>query len=189
MAKVTKSGVDAEGMQFEFDVRSPKLIARTWKGIPDRWRATAWHSFLSASAKKHKDSVSDEEIIEKFHELLQQGCADDVQIDMDVPRTINSHIMFRKRYRGGQRLLFRVLHSLALYFPVTGYVQGMASLAATLLCYFDEEKTFVMLVRMWSLRGLDKLYASGFEGLMSALNEFQKDWMAGHDVSKKLVCA
>jgi hypothetical protein len=106
---------------------------------------------------------------------------------MDVPRTINSHIMFRKRYRGGQRLLFRVLHCLALYFPDTGYVQGMASLAATLLCYYDEEKTFIMCVRLWTLRGLDKLYAHGFAGLMSALDEFQVDWMRGHDVSRQLV--
>jgi hypothetical protein len=63
----------------------------------------------------------------------------------------------------------------------------MASLAATLLCYFDEEGAFVMAARMWTLRGLDKLYAQGFEGLMSALDELREDWMRGHDVSKKLV--
>lgn len=187
MAKVVKSGKDGEGMQFEFDARSPKLIERTWKGIPDRWRAAAWHSFLSSSAKKAKDSASDEEIVKSFHKLLEQSSADDVQIDIDVPRTINSHIMFRRRYRGGQRLLFRVLHCLSLYFPDTGYVQGMASLAATLLCYYDEETCFVMLVRMWTLRGLDKLYEAGFPGLMAALDEFQKQWLDGHkEVSQKL---
>ena len=42
-----------------------------------------------------------------------------------------------RRYRGGQRLLFRVLHAVALYYSDIGYVQGMASLGATLLCYFD----------------------------------------------------
>jgi Rab-GTPase-TBC domain len=187
MAKVIKSGKNGEGMEFEFDVRNPKLIERTWKGIPDRWRAAAWHSFLSASARKRTGSVTDSQIIDEFHNLLQGSSADDVQIDMDVPRTINSHIMFRRRYRGGQRLLFRVLHALSLYFPETGYVQGMASLAATLLCYYDEEKTFVMLVRMWQVRGLDKLYEVGFPGLMAALDEFQKEWMHGHDVSRKLV--
>jgi hypothetical protein len=187
MAKVVKSGKEGEGMEFEFDVRNPKLIERTWKGIPDRWRAAAWHSFLSASARRRMDSATDGQIVEDFHKLIQQSSADDVQIDMDVPRTINSHIMFRRRYRGGQRLLFRVLHALSLYFPETGYVQGMASLAATLLCYYDEEKTFIMLVRMWQLRGLDKLYESGFPGLMAALDEFHKEWMGGHDVSKKLV--
>lgn len=187
MAKVRKTGPDGAGMEFEFDVKSPKLVERTWKGIPDRWRAVAWHSFLSASAKKKAGSATDEQLIEDFHRYLDCNCADDVQIDIDVPRTINSHIMFRRRYRGGQRLLFRVLHSLSLYFPKTGYVQGMASLAATLLCYYDEERTFVMLVRMWQLRGLDKLYQAGFEGLMAAINEFQEEWLRGSEVAKFLV--
>lgn len=188
MAKIVKAGKDGEGMEFEFDTRNPKLIERTWKGIPDRWRSAAWFSFLSASAKKAKDSPSDESIIRAFHKLIETSSADDVQIDIDVPRTINSHIMFRRRYRGGQRLLFRVLHCLSLYFPDTGYVQGMASLAATLLCYYDEEKCFIMLVRMWSLRGLDKLYEAGFPRLMAALDEFQKQWLDGHkEVANQLV--
>ncbi|MCJ1435271.1 hypothetical protein MMC27_004643 [Xylographa pallens] len=186
MAKPVKKNAHGGGMVFEFDVRDPKLIQRTWKGIPDRWRATAWHAFLSSSAKKRHGSRSDEELIENFNELLDQGSPDDVQIDIDVPRTINSHIMFRRRYRGGQRLLFRVLHCLSIYFPDTGYVQGMAALAATLLCYFDEEMAFVMLVRMWQLRGLARLYQPGFDGLMEALDEFEKEWLVGGEVAKKL---
>jgi hypothetical protein len=187
MATVVKTGKNGEGMEFEFDVRNPKLIERTWKGIPDIWRAAAWHSFLSTSAKKRGNCATDEQIVNEFRKLQDQSSADDVQIDIDVPRTINSHIMFRRRYRGGQRLLFRVLHALSLYFPKTGYVQGMASLAATFLCYYDEEKTFIMLVRMWTLRGLDKLYESGFSGLMAALDEFQKVWLDGEEVTQKLV--
>ena len=186
MAKPVKKVRDGGGMEFEFDTRSPKLIERTWKGIPDRWRATAWHAFLSASAKKSPSSLNDAELIAIFDELLEQGSPDDVQIDLDVPRTINSHIMFRKRYRGGQRLLFRVLHCLSIYFPETGYVQGMAAITATLLCYFDEQMTFVMLVRLWQLRGLEALYKSGFSGLMTALEDFEKGWLAGGDVAIKL---
>ena len=187
MAKPIKKNADGGGMVFEFDVRDPKLIQRTWKGIPDRWRATAWHAFLSSSVKRRHGSPSDEELIENFNELLDRGSPDDVQIDIDVPRTINSHIMFRRRYRGGQRLLFRVLHCLSIYFPDTGYVQGMAALAATLLCYFDEEMAFVMLVRIWQLRGLGRLYQPGFSGLMEALDEFEKEWLVGGEVAKKLV--
>ena len=63
----------------------------------------------------------------------------------------------------------------------------MAALAATLLCYFDEEMTFVMLVRLWQLRGLERLYQSGFEGLMQALEEFEKDWMGKGEVATRLV--
>jgi hypothetical protein len=62
----------------------------------------------------------------------------------------------------------------------------MASLAATLLCYFEEEKCFVMMVRMWELRGLDRLYRHGFEGLMTGLQEFETFWL-NKDVAKKLV--
>ncbi|CCF33448.1 TBC domain-containing protein [Colletotrichum higginsianum] len=186
MARVIKKGKDGEGMEFEFDVKNQKLIDRTWKGIPDRWRASAWYSFMATHARSHKNSPSEDSIITDFHRLQCRGSPDDVQIDLDVPRTISRHVMFRKRYKGGQRLLFRVLHALSLYFPYTGYVQGMASLAATLLCYFDEEKCFVMLVRLWQLRGLEKLYSPGFDGLMAALNDMQTKWLDGKDVAKKL---
>lgn len=188
MAKLVNQSRDGGGMTFEFDTKSPKVIERTWKGIPDRWRATAWHAFMTASAKKCKDSPTDEELIATFQKLVELGSPDDFQIDIDVPRTINSHIMFRRRYRGGQRLLFRVLHCLSIYFPETGYVQGMAALAATLLCYFDEEMAFVMLVRLWQLRGLQRLYGdTDFKGLMLALDEFEKNWLGKCELATKLV--
>lgn len=44
-----------------------------------------------------------------------------------------------------------------------------------------------MLVRMFELRGLEKLYQSGFGGLMVALEEFEGGWIKGGSVSKKLV--
>ncbi|KAH8907014.1 hypothetical protein BR93DRAFT_937931 [Coniochaeta sp. PMI_546] len=186
MAKVSKKGKDGEGMEFEFDAKNQKLVDRTWKGIPDRWRAAAWYSFLATSARNLGGKEKDEDLFTEYHRLQDEASPDDVQIDLDVPRTINRHIMFRKRYKGGQRLMFRVLHAMSLYFPDTGYVQGMASLAATLLCYFDEEKTFVMLVRMWRHRGLERLYQPGFEGLMTALGDFEKHWLEGKDVARKL---
>lgn len=187
MAKPTKKNKNGGGMTFEFDTQSSKLIERTWKGIPDRWRSTAWYSFLEASARRHKGSPPADELIEAFNELQFISSPDDVQIDIDVPRTISSHIMFRRRYRGGQRLLFRVLHAMSLYFPDTGYVQGMATLAATLLAYYDEEHAFIMLVRLWQLRGLEELYKSGFAGLMEALADFEREWLAGGEVATKLV--
>ena len=187
MARVVSNGSKGSGMIFDFDTKSSKVMERTWKGIPDRWRATAWYAFLSASAKKRKDCSSDNELFAAYHEYLEQASPDDVQIDIDVPRTISSHIMFRKRYRGGQRLLFHVLHAMSLHFPDTGYVQGMAALAATLLAYYEEEKAFVMLVRLWDLRGLDKLYQSGFEGLMGALDDFEKRWLGEGELAAKLV--
>lgn len=186
MATATKKGKDGEGMEFEFDSKNPRVIDRTWKGIPDRWRAPAWYSFLAASAKREPNMPTEAQLCEDFRRFQQMGSPDDTQIDLDVPRTINRHIMFRRRYRGGQRLLFRLLHAVSLYFPDTGYVQGMASLAATLLCYFDEERAFVMIVRMFQLRGLERLYQPGFGGLMAALKDFEKNWLEGNDVARKL---
>lgn len=224
------------GLDFEFDLHHPKLVERTWKGIPDRWRAAAWYSFLASSAQKRRTQrlplitspsggqsatdvtafgaaakaatpamatpqipppphlqvldggETDTQIIAAFHRLQDTASPDDVQIDLDVPRTVNGHVMFRKRYRGGQRLLFRVLHAASLYFHATGYVQGMASLAATLLCYYDEERCFVMLVRLFQLRGLERLYEPGFGGLMEALGEFEQQWLARNNrrVAQKL---
>lgn len=187
MAKVVNQGKGGEGMDFEFDTSNQKVIDRTWKGIPDRWRAAAWYSFLATSAATAGSHATDEQIIADFHRLQYLGSPDDIQIDLDVPRTINGHIMFRKRYRGGQRLLFRVLHAISLYFPDTGYVQGMAALATTLLCYYDEERSFVMLVRMWQFRGLERLYQPGFAGLMTALKDFEQQWLGGKEAAKKLV--
>jgi hypothetical protein len=187
MAKVVKQGEEGQGMVFEFDLKHPKLVDRTWKGIPDCWRAAAWYSFLSSSAKaSSRPFITDDELKREFHQLLEQASPDDNQIDMDVPRTINQHIMFRRRYRGGQRLLFRVLHSMSLYFPATGYVQGMAPLAATLLSYYEEEACFVMLVRLWQFRGLNRLYQSGFEELIATLGDFEKYWLGDRNVAKKL---
>jgi len=186
MAHLNNRNGKGGGMSFDFDTRDPRLVSRTWKGIPDRWRATAWWSFLSASAKRRGVTHTSEQLITQFHDLQEESSADDVQIDVDVPRTISMHVMFRRRYRGGQRLLFRVLHAIGLYFPDVGYVQGMASLAATLLCYFDEENAFVMLVWLWELRGLATLYRSGFDGLMQALSDFEQDWLGNGGVAQKL---
>lgn len=176
-----------QGMNFEFDTKNPKLIERTWKGIPDCWRSAAWFSFLATSAKNANSTETDEVLIAAFKRFQDISSPDDVQIDLDVPRTVNGHIMFRKRYSGGQRLLFRVLHAISLYFPDTGYVQGMAPLAATLLCYYDEERCFIMMVRLWRYRGLSRLYSPNFEGLLSTLDDFEKHWLAGKDVASKLV--
>lgn len=63
----------------------------------------------------------------------------DVQIDLDVPRTISGHTLFVTRYGAGQRNLFHVLHCFAMLCDTCGYCQGMGPIAATLLCYFDPE--------------------------------------------------
>lgn len=101
MGKAKTKGAKGGGMEFDFDTKDAKLISRTWKGIPDKWRAAAWYSFLETSVRKTDGAQTHEELVEQFHELQDQSSPDDMQIDVDVPRTIGSHIMFRRRYRGG----------------------------------------------------------------------------------------
>lgn len=154
---------------FSFPL-TPKLKSRVWKGIPDCWRAAAWSSFLLEGSSL---SSGDLDLSERYLTHLGSKCDADSQIDLDVPRTISHHVMFRNRHEGGQLLLFRVLHSITLEFPETGYVQGMASVAATLLCYYTEEQAFAMLVRIWTSRGLVSLYQPGFPILLQAFERLE----------------
>ena len=101
MARLVSKGERGGGMEFDFNTLDPNVINRVWKGIPDRWRASAWYCFLADSAKRRKDCASHDELVQRFHELQDENGADDGQIDVDVPRTISGHIMFRRRYRGG----------------------------------------------------------------------------------------
>lgn len=54
-----------------------------------------------------------------------------------------------------------------------------------LLCYFDEERCFVMLVRMWWYCGLEYFYKFGFVELMGVLEDFENRWLVGRDVVVK----
>lgn len=153
---------------FVFKVNA-KLVTRVYKGIPDCWRSPAWHSFVSMRA-----SVSHRELLQLYQQHSETPCEHDGQIDLDVPRTISGHVLFRRRHEGGQRLLFRVLHAITLQFPETGYVQGMASVAATLLCYFPEDEAFVMLARLWTNRNLMALYEPGFPDLIKAFDALEE---------------
>ncbi|EMR11044.1 hypothetical protein PNEG_00641 [Pneumocystis murina B123] len=154
-------------------LNTKKLVNRVFKGIPDSWRSAAWYAFLSHSVKKNKSKYTDCELKLKYHELLQLPYTHDFQIDLDVPRTINGHVFFQRQYRDGQRLLFRVLHALSLFYPEAGYIQGMASLAATFLCYYDEESAFIMSVRLWEERGILSIFSNSFKNLFLCFNELQ----------------
>ncbi len=158
---------------FEF---SKKLVHRTFKGVPDCWRSSAWRYFLdkiSAGRPFIRRGPSDTELLEHYARFSNCESVHDSQIDLDVPRTISGHVLFRTRHSGGQRLLFRVLHAISLMFPEVGYVQGMASIASTLLCYYAEEDTFILMCRLWQERGMAKLFEQDFSSLMSAFKELE----------------
>lgn len=55
------------GVEWNFDTSDPKLISRTWKGIPDCWRGAAWYSFLAASHKSRRIGRPDGELINIYN--------------------------------------------------------------------------------------------------------------------------
>ncbi|KAJ7665421.1 rab-GTPase-TBC domain-containing protein [Mycena polygramma] len=144
-----------------------KLRLRTYKGIPDRWRPAAWDMFMSRIAKTSPADLA--RLGAEYRDGLDKPSTYDIQIDLDVPRTISGHIMFRTRYGAGQRSLFLVLHCFSLRCSQCGYVQGMGPIAATLLCYFDPEKAYASLVRLHDVYGMHTIFSPGFPGLLEAI--------------------
>ena len=79
--------------------KEPKLRPRIYKGIPDSWRSAAWELLMSRQSNlggREMDLLSAE-----YRDALDKPSTYDIQIDLDVPRTISGHIMFRTRYGAG----------------------------------------------------------------------------------------
>jgi hypothetical protein len=79
--------------------KESKLRERIYKGIPDRWRFAAWGLLMSRLANKGRAELM--KLGEDYREALDKPSSYDVQIDLDVPRTISGHVMFRTRYGAG----------------------------------------------------------------------------------------
>ncbi|KAI6048055.1 RabGAP/TBC [Pisolithus marmoratus] len=147
--------------------KAHKLRQRVYKGIPDRWRNAAWEVLMNNfSSSGHEVVVR---LKEGYYRELDNPSSYDIQIDLDVPRTINGHILFRTRYGLGQRSLFHVLHSFSLRCSQCGYVQGMGPIAATLLCYFEPERVYAALCRLHDAYSMHTIFSPGFPGLLEAI--------------------
>lgn len=147
--------------------KAHKLRKRVYKGIPDRWRSAAWEVLMNDFSRLGHAEVTS--LRECYHRELDKASSYDIQIDLDVPRTINGHVLFRTRYGLGQRSLFHVLHSFSLRCPQCGYVQGMGPIAATFLCYFEPERVYAALSRLHDAYSLHMIFSPGFPGLLEAI--------------------
>ncbi|BGP16983.1 hypothetical protein JCM10213_007429 [Rhodosporidiobolus nylandii] len=154
-----------------------KLQRRVFKGIPDRWRRAVWGLMMERVAgevasgrvqgRRPERVPSLEGLKREYEALLEQPSVQDVQIDLDVPRTISGHVLFHTRYGQGQRALFHVLHAFGLRSEdIGGYCQGMGPIAATLLCYFEPERAYAGLCRLFDQYQLGHIFAPGFPGLV-----------------------
>ncbi|KAI8062301.1 rab-GTPase-TBC domain-containing protein [Gilbertella persicaria] len=146
-------------------IPSYKFKKRVYKGIPDCWRRDAWYYLVTDCLKKAKD---DDQLKRTYQQLLQKENTHERQIDLDIPRTLRDHIMFKQRYGSGQRALFNVLRAFANYDEEVGYCQGMTNIVATILMYCEEEKAFSILVHMFIRDSLHHLYIPGFPALLES---------------------
>lgn len=79
--------------------KEKKLRARTFKGIPDRWRCGAWDLLIHRFSRTGPREIA--KLAKEYRDALEKPSTYDIQIDLDVPRTISGHIMFRTRYGSG----------------------------------------------------------------------------------------
>ncbi|KAK4699309.1 hypothetical protein P7C70_g6952, partial [Phenoliferia sp. Uapishka_3] len=172
---------DGRGKAGEATGKYRKFQRRVFKGIPDRWRRAVWGLMMEKMAEEvaGKGKVQSLEALQdeyrnaelshhsRHQAFLSTPSSEDVQIDLDVPRTISGHVLFHTRYGQGQRALFHVLHAFGLHCDeIGGYCQGMGSIAATLLCYFEPERAYACLVRMFYQYDLRHIFEPGFPGLL-----------------------
>lgn len=76
-----------------------KFRERVYKGIPDCWRSAAWEMMINKMSGAGQAEL--ERLSKEYEDYLEQPSTYDIQIDLDVPRTISGHVMFRTRYGQG----------------------------------------------------------------------------------------
>lgn len=93
---------DVGGNIEEWDIKptkEAKLRERTFKGIPDCWRGAAWEVLMNRFTRTGKREL--DRLASVYRTAIDLPSTYDVQIDLDVPRTISGHVMFRTRYGHG----------------------------------------------------------------------------------------
>lgn len=90
---------DEGGNTDTWDIKASKvhkLRERTFKGIPDCWRSAAWEMLMNRFTRSGRQELRS--LAGAYRTALDLPSTYDVQIDLDVPRTISGHVMFRTRY-------------------------------------------------------------------------------------------
>jgi hypothetical protein len=137
-----------------------KFILRLIKGIPDCLRTRVWSKLLEIDGFYSKGSLSF--VDGDFASLYLKVSGFERQIDLDIERTLRDHVLFKIRYSQSQVSLFKILVAYSNLDVDVGYCQGMSTIAAFLLLYFDESGAFGAFVRLMSRDDLRLMYQSGF---------------------------
>ncbi len=137
-----------------------KFVSRLEKGIPDCLRTKIWGKLLTVNGLYPTTFHSDDPV--DFTSLYLKISGFERQIDLDIERTLRDHVLFKIRYSQSQISLFKILVAYSNLDPEVGYCQGMSTVAAFLLLYFDEEGAFKALVKLMQRDDLRLMYKTGF---------------------------
>uniref|UniRef100_A0A2K5Z8K8 Rab-GAP TBC domain-containing protein n=1 Tax=Mandrillus leucophaeus TaxID=9568 RepID=A0A2K5Z8K8_MANLE len=130
--------------QWETYKNSKKLTDRVYKGIPMNFRGQVWSVLLNIQEVKSKNPRTYKVMKEKGKRSSEHIH----QIDVDMSRTLRTHIFFRDRYGAKQRELFYILLAYSEYNPEVGYCRDLSHIAALFLLYLPEEDAFWALVQL-----------------------------------------
>lgn len=140
-----------------------KFERRLVKGIPECMRSHVWGRFLGLQAGRTDEGViASPQEKDSFRKLYMKISGFERQIDLDIERTLRDHVLFKARFSSAQVSLFKVLVAYSNLDREVGYCQGMSTIAAFLLLYFDEEVAFAALRRLLERDSLRTMYVADF---------------------------
>lgn len=144
-----------------------KFESRLVKGIPECLRTKIWAMFLGVGLGiKSPPAVAGSPTLalgsNSYRELYLKISGFERQIDLDIERTLRDHILFKARFSSAQVSLFKILVAYSNFDTEVGYCQGMSTIAAFLLLYFEEEQAFAVLQALMTREGLRTMFTAGF---------------------------
>lgn len=137
--------------------RPEKISELVLDGIPDKLRGHVWQLLANA--------IDQTELVEKYHDFLNQPCPSEQVIMRDIHRTFPAHDYFKESGGKGQESLYKISKVYSLYDEEVSYCQGLSFLAASLLLHMPEEQAFCTLVKIMFNYGLRDLFKLGFDNL------------------------
>lgn len=125
------------------------------KGLIHPYRWQSWYFLATFDSMFQPNGKMTEIMKELYSSLLELRDRDlECLVDKDVSRTSKSSLLFKEKHSIGSIQLFNVCKAVGLFFPKTGYVQGMNFIVAFLLEVngFNEFETFNFLIHFWMKR-------------------------------------